>query len=231
MTTMDMTTSSSGGRRGRNPRGQGERLREDIVGAALRLLDEHGDDQAVSMRAVAREVGVAATSVYIHFADRDALVLTALERFHRDLLEAVDRAETGAADPAGRLRARVLLLGSWVQRHPGLYKVLHESTLNQRAAMSFKQELAERTTAAVQQCIDAGLAPADDAATVSLDLRAAVHGAVSMRVNQPDLPWPPLEEQVDRYLTKLVGLGRTVASAEPPEQEPPAPAPGVSAAG
>jgi hypothetical protein len=25
-------------------------------------------------------------------------------------------------------------------------------------------------------------------------------------VNQPDLPWPPLEEQVDRYLTKLVGV-------------------------
>jgi len=207
---MDKTSSAPAGppevKRGRNPRGHGERLREDIVGAALRLLDEHGDDQALSMRAVAREVGVAATSVYIHFADRDALVLAALERFHRELVEAVDQAETGAADPAGKLRARVLLLGRWVQRHPGLYKVLHESTLNQRVAMSFKQELAERTTAAVQRCIDAGLAPADDAAVVSLDLRAAVHGAVSMRVNQPDLPWPPLEEQVDRFLTKLVGL-------------------------
>jgi hypothetical protein len=54
--------------------------------------------------------------------------------------------------------------------------------------------------------MDAGLAPEDDAATVSLDLRAAVHGAVSMRVNQPDLPWPPLEEQVERFLTKLAGV-------------------------
>jgi hypothetical protein len=52
----------------------------------------------------------------------------------------------------------------------------------------------------------AEFAPADDAAVVSLDLRAAVHGAVSMRVNQPHLPWPPLEEQVDRFLAKLVGL-------------------------
>ncbi|MFF4196005.1 TetR/AcrR family transcriptional regulator [Nonomuraea sp. NPDC001831] len=213
---MDETTSAPagprGGRQGRNPRGQGERLRDDVIAAALRLLNELGDDQALSMRAVAREVGVAATSVYIHFADRDALVLAALERFHGELVAAVDQAEAGAADPAGRLRARVLLLGRWVQQHPGLYKVLHESTLNQRVAMSFKQELAERTTAAVQRCIDAGLAPDDDAAAVSLDLRAAVHGAVSMRVNQPDLPWPPLEEQVDRFLAKLVGLtagGRT----------------------
>ncbi|MEW9547301.1 TetR/AcrR family transcriptional regulator [Nonomuraea sp. NPDC050783] len=198
--------TTTGRARGRNPRGQGERLREEIVTATVRLLDELGDDQALSMRAVARAVGVAATSVYIHFADRDALVLAALERFHGDLVRAVDGAEEGAADPVGKLRARVLVLGAWVHEHPGLYKVLHESTLNQRAAMAFKQELAERTTAAVRRCMDAGLAPADDAAAVSLDLRAAVHGAVSMRVNQPDLPWPPLAEQVDRFLAKLVGV-------------------------
>jgi hypothetical protein len=54
--------------------------------------------------------------------------------------------------------------------------------------------------------MDAGLAPGGDAATVSPDLRTAVHGAVSLRVNQPDLPSPPLEEQVERFLTKLVGV-------------------------
>jgi hypothetical protein len=104
------------------------------------------------------------------------------------------------------LRARTLVLGGWAHQHPGLYKVLHESTLNQRTDMSFKMVLGQQTTAAVQRCMDEGLAPAGDAAEVSLDLRAAVHGAVSMRVNQPDLPWPPLEEQVDRYLVKLVGV-------------------------
>src|SRR3954469_6780992 len=75
--------------RGRNPRGQGERLREDIVSAALRMLDDLADDQALSLRAVAREVGIAATSVYIHFADRDALVLAALERCHADLIRGI----------------------------------------------------------------------------------------------------------------------------------------------
>jgi AcrR family transcriptional regulator len=210
------STSNQRSARGRNPRGQGERLREDIVSAALRLLDELGDDQALSMRAVARAVGVAATSVYLHFADRDALVLAALERYHHDLIHAVDQAEAGSADPVAKLRARIHLLGTWVQRHPGLYKVLHESTLNQRTTMAFKEELTERTTAAVQQCMDAGLAPADNAASVALDLRAAVHGTVSMRVNQPDLPWPSLEEQVERFLTKLVG----VPPAPPAQSQP-----------
>jgi hypothetical protein len=115
----------------------------------------------------------------------------------------LDRAEAASADPVGRLRARLLFLGTSVGRHSGLYKVLHESPLNQQMHLAFKQELAERTTAAVQRCMDAGLAPADDAAAVALDLRAAVHGAASMRVNEPDLPWPPLEDQIDRFLAKL----------------------------
>jgi AcrR family transcriptional regulator len=197
---------SKGGSRGRNPRGQGERLREEIVIAAVRMLDELADDQALSLRAVAREIGIAATSVYLHFADRDALVLAALERSHRDLMESVQQAADAAADPVAELRARTLVLGNWAHQHPGVYKVLHESTLNQRTDMSFKLVLGRQTTAAVQRCMDADLAPADDAAAVSLDLRAAVHGAVSMRVNEPDLPWPPLEEQVDRFLVKLVGV-------------------------
>ncbi|MGW0855365.1 hypothetical protein [Streptomyces sp. NPDC002690] len=44
------------------------------------------------------------------------------------------------------------------------------------------------------------------APSVSLDLRTAVHGAVSLRVNRPDLRRPPLEDQVARFLTKLVGI-------------------------
>ncbi|MBP2704992.1 TetR/AcrR family transcriptional regulator [Microbispora sp. RL4-1S] len=192
--------------RERNPRGQGERLRDEIVSATLRLLDELADDQALSLRAVAREVGVAATSVYIHFADRDALVFAALERCHRDLSLALDEAENAPGDPVTRLRARLLVLATWVRRHPGLYKVLHESTLNQRTHLAFKDELTQRATAAVRRCMDAGLAPVDDDAAVAMDLRMAVHGAVSMRVNEPDAAWPPLEEQIDRFLTKLVGV-------------------------
>ncbi|MFD7731019.1 TetR/AcrR family transcriptional regulator [Kitasatospora phosalacinea] len=214
---MDAKSPNEQQPRGRNPRGQGERLREEVVAATVRMLDELGDDQSLSLRAVAREINVAATSIYLHFPDRDALVLAALERCHQDLMLTVQQAELAEDGPVARLRARTLVLGTWAHSHPGLYKVLHESTLNQRANMHFKEELGRTTTAAVQRCMDAGLAPTDDASTVALDLRAAVHGAVSMRVNQPDQQWPPLEDQVDRFLRKLVGT-------------PPAPAGGTTGA-
>jgi hypothetical protein len=99
-----------------------------------------------------------------------------------------------------------VFLGTWVRDNAGLYKVLHESRINQRMHLAFKDDLSTATIAAVQRCMDAGLAPVEDAAAVALDLRAAVHGAVSLRVNEPGTTFPPLEEQVDRFLIKLVGV-------------------------
>ena len=72
--------------------------------------------------------------------------------------------------------------------------------------MPFKEVLLGRTRAAVQRCMDAGVAPPDDVATVTIDFRTAVNGMLSQRINEPDLDWPPAREQIDRFLTKLVGL-------------------------
>jgi AcrR family transcriptional regulator len=193
-------------RRRRNARGQGELLREEIVTAAVRMLDELADDEALSLRAVAREVSIAATSVYLHFPDRDALVLAAMQRCHEELVGIGDAAAEAAPDPAAALRARILAQAAWAREHPGLYKVLHESPVHRRHGMPFKEVMVARTTEAVRRCMDAGLAPADDPVTVAIDLRTAVNGMLAQRINEPDLPWPPAAEQLDRFLVKLVGL-------------------------
>ncbi|MFD1049141.1 TetR family transcriptional regulator, partial [Kibdelosporangium lantanae] len=60
-------------------------LKAQIVEAAVRMLDDLADDEALSLRAVAREVSIAATSVYLHFPDRDALVLAVMHHCHEDM--------------------------------------------------------------------------------------------------------------------------------------------------
>src|SRR6201990_3691631 len=201
---MDDTTPAgpSAGPRRPNARGQGERLREEIITVAVQMLGDLAADEALSLRAVARAASISPTSVYLYFPDRDALVAAAMERCHAEMLRAADEAEDAHRDPALGLRARILAQAAWVQQHPGVYKVMHES----KVGMPFKEVLFMRTAAAVQRCMDAGLAPPGDAATVALDLRTAVIGMLSLRINEPELPWPPFPEQADRFLSKLVGV-------------------------
>ncbi|RYF62338.1 MAG: TetR/AcrR family transcriptional regulator, partial [Cytophagaceae bacterium] len=56
-------TSGSRSTRARNPRGSGARLRGEIVAAAATLIARTGSDQAVTLRSVAREVGISAPSI------------------------------------------------------------------------------------------------------------------------------------------------------------------------
>src|SRR5580692_7036870 len=93
-------------RRQRNARGQGARLTEDIVSGALTLIERTGSDEAVTLRAVAREVGIAAPSIYAHFPDRDAVLMAVVARIFDELTGAIEQGKEAAGqDPAGRLIA------------------------------------------------------------------------------------------------------------------------------
>jgi AcrR family transcriptional regulator len=201
-----MNDSPAAGPRRPNARGQGELLRDEIVAAAVRMLDELGDDEALSLRAVARALSISPTSVYLYFPDRDALVLAAMQRCHDQISQAADDAVAGEGDPARELRMRILAHLTWAQEHPGIFKVMHESKVSQRPGMPFKGEALARMTDAVRRCMDSGAAPRGDARAVALDLRVAVVGMVSLRINEPGLPWPPAAEQLDRFLAKLAGI-------------------------
>jgi AcrR family transcriptional regulator len=203
--------AASAGPRRPNARGHGELLRDEIVTAAVEMLGDLADDEALSLRAVARTLSISPTSVYLYFPDRDALVLAAMQRCHQEMLQAADNASAAHQDCGSGLRARILAQATWALENPGLYKVMHESKVSRRPGMPFKEVLLARTTAAVQQCMDSGAVPLGDAAMVALDLRAAVIGMLSLRINEPNLPWPPVAEQVDRFLTKLVDLGSPTA--------------------
>lgn len=67
---MDVTINTP---RQRNPRGEGSRLRDEILAAAMRILDRAPATE-LSLRMVAKEAGIAAPSVYPHFTDVRALM-------------------------------------------------------------------------------------------------------------------------------------------------------------
>ena len=111
--------------RARNRRGEGARLRDDIVDAAVALLDETGDQAAVSLRAVARRVGIAAPSIYRHFADQPAMMLAVVEQAFDELNAALRGARDAAGDdPRERLFAVCAAYLDFAQQHPGRYRTM-----------------------------------------------------------------------------------------------------------
>ena len=72
--------------RARARRGDGERLRAEILAATERLLIQTGDQEAVSIRAIADAVGVTPPSIYLHFADKTELLFAVCEK-HFEVLD------------------------------------------------------------------------------------------------------------------------------------------------
>src|ERR1700736_3093789 len=93
-------------RRSRAKRGDGERLRREILAAAEQLLVDTGDESALSIRAIAEAVGVTPPSIYLHFADRNELVFAVVEDQFRHLDEMMQKAVEGIDDPLDRITRR-----------------------------------------------------------------------------------------------------------------------------
>ena len=65
-------------------------------------------EEPLSLRAVAREVGVVPQSVYLHFSDKTQLVRAVIERRFDELSRDMEAAESGISDPIAKLRAGCL---------------------------------------------------------------------------------------------------------------------------
>ena len=192
--------------RHRNPRGQGGRLREDIVDAGSRLLADPAAPP-LTLRGVARAAGVAATSVYLHFDDIDALILAVAERHFATLSQAQADARDRAATPREAVLAIALAYCDFGLANPGLYQVMFAEPLPASAdpATIPGRAAFEQRTAAIAGYLGDDAGP-DAAFRASVLLWQVLHGTVGLRISRQMFPWPPLAETVtdavDRILPK-----------------------------
>ncbi|MER5754498.1 TetR/AcrR family transcriptional regulator [Streptomyces sp. NPDC002088] len=89
--------------------GEGQRLRQEILDAAGRLLAETENPETISLRAIAREAGVTAPAIYKHFKDKSELMWTLLDTVYATLAERMRTAQQAAPadDSWAGLRAAV----------------------------------------------------------------------------------------------------------------------------
>ncbi|MCF1595203.1 TetR/AcrR family transcriptional regulator [Streptomyces muensis] len=129
--------SAAHGQRVPNRLGEGERLRQDILDTATRILEESGREDALSLRGIAREVGIAAPSIYLHFKNKTDLIWTVLDTAYSALASLMSEAERQAAgtgaDAWERLSAAADAYRRYAVDNPRRYRLMF--SLEQQASV------------------------------------------------------------------------------------------------
>jgi AcrR family transcriptional regulator len=221
-------------RRQRNARGQGARLTEDIVSGALALIERTGSDEAVTLRAVAREVGIAAPSIYPHFPDPDSIVTAVVARVFDELTEAIQRGVRSAgADPVEQLVGGCKQYVRFGLEHPARYGVLFTERRDSLAGaadyckpvvigpgqtvVEFGAESFALLVESIKKCVKAGVSSSADVVADGTAVWVALHGTVVLRTTLPRFPWPePVEAFVRELVLALAKVTPMAASAPEP---------------
>jgi AcrR family transcriptional regulator len=191
----------------RNAWGQGDRLRSEILTAAADLLGALGTVDGLTLRAVARHVGIAPASIYAHFPDKSGLVDALVVHEYGRIFELMWRAEQDDRyhDAPARLRAQLQALCRYSMGSPGLYRLLFGAhprlaSEDRRASAAV---LVERLANGLMACErgDTRLRlPAERAAIV---LVVGVHGRVAISHARGELD---AETQVFDFVDDLLSL-------------------------
>lgn len=200
-------TSAESSRTTRRPaakRGQGDKLRAEIIDVATRLLEETGEPSRLSLRRIAREVGVTATSIYLHFDSLDELVSTVkMQSFDVLTRELEDAASSANGDATTQMRAFANAYVDFGLRHPGLYQAWFTSEMSAPPTESTQAYIGESTFTLVRGRL-AALIGSEDADLFTVQLWCALHGVVMLRTNRSTFPWPALDRQLDDLVTRLL---------------------------
>ncbi len=207
-------------RRRRAQRGSGEQLRAEIVDAAKKLLAEATRADAMSIRAVADAVGVTPPSLYLHFADKDALLSAVVADVFRELDDAMLAAAATEDTALGRLHAHGMAYIRFAVDHAEHYRIALLdpcATPNAEVDDVLRSSAFEHFNATVVECIEAGIFAAGDALAITFDLWSAAHGVAGLLIAKPYLPFGTVEEFSDRVLwAAALGHAARGMFAEPP---------------
>jgi AcrR family transcriptional regulator len=201
-------------RRPRAKRGDGDRLRDEILAATETLLIQTGDVDAVSVRAVAEVVGCTAPAIYLHFVDKAELLLEVCGIRYRQLNEFVRTAIANITDPVETLRASVRAYIQFGLEYPQHYRVLfmQPGLMDPALWEALRLQGISGIDALVDRCsraIATGGMRETDPYLMAVGLWTMAHGLVSLRIVKPRFDWPDMERTIQHAVdTHINGLLR-----------------------
>jgi AcrR family transcriptional regulator len=153
-------------------------LRAALVRAAIELLEESGETE-LSLRAVARRVGVSPAAPYRHYADREALVSAVAAVGYRELAERLAAAHPSPSTP-DQLASVAIAYVQFALDRPALFRIMfgepcdrdNDERVAATAAVSqYVRTIVERTF------------PQADAEALATAVWALVHGLAFLHLD------------------------------------------------
>lgn len=179
------------------------------------LLATLDHPETLTLRQVAREVGVAPASIYGHFPDLSALIQHVLRLRYDELAQVMGEAARSAPDPLADLVARCAAYVHWGVEQPGHYRTLFGSRmpadLVPGSAHGAGADLLDSVVVSLAAVSDQDRTrTAEEQWRAGLMLWTAMHGLISLYNDHGNIPWPPL----DGLLAELIGLHAARPAAE-----------------
>jgi len=159
-------------------------LRRLILDTTRHLLVQQGY-QNLSMRKIARAINYSATSIYLYFDSKDALLHTLIDEGMTRLYEALTDAAAQQTDPVARLEALCQRFITFGLENPEYYEImflLHPEHMERYPAEKYRR--ARRNLDVIAATLAEGMAEGcfetDDARVSASAVWASLHGAVSL---------------------------------------------------
>ncbi|HUW01201.1 MAG TPA: TetR/AcrR family transcriptional regulator [Acidimicrobiales bacterium] len=164
---------------------------DEIVDGATSIIEDGGSD-ALSMRGLARDLGVSAPALYEHLDSRDQLLRIIAQRGYDDLHA---RWELISGSPLEWLLETGRAYVAFAVEHPQLFMLMHRFSpgaiigdpgIEHPAASALFDEGLDH----IRSAIEAGELRPDDPLDIAVSLWAAAHGVAMVVIMAPGLGDP-----------------------------------------
>ena len=183
-------------RSARKPKGGGHERRGEILAAATRIFNSDGYDGA-TIRRIADEVGLSSTALYMHFRDKDEILVEICQGAMEQLLTLAAQIAAQEKPAADRARDMIEAYIRFGLDNPSTYRLVfcshgrHLSPESQAPVEILGDRCFQKLHNVVAEIAEQGRLKSPGALVATQVLWSAGHGLVSLMITQPDRQWAP----------------------------------------